>query len=177
MAHWPHFHLQVIREDNLRLKCGQGRKATQWQMFLVSGAGHLIKEKHFFKPTAHKRHMYVVIVRSLLFGYLAINFWGNFFHDNRSSHISHTHYLLCIEWKSNYSVQGNCFIYLQARNCMINPKKITTKIEKAFSNHFSANKINVSQEKYSHYPFFKKPQRYRRKRSNQGAAFYSKKNK
>lgn len=31
-----------------------------------SGAGHLIKEKHFFKPIAHKRHMYVVIVRSLL---------------------------------------------------------------------------------------------------------------
>lgn len=38
---------------------------------------------------------------------------------------------------------------------MINPKKITTKIEKAFSNHFSANKINVGQEKYSHYPFLK----------------------
>lgn len=77
-----------------------------------------------------------------------------FFPDN-CSHISYTHYLLCIEWKSNYSVQGNCFIYLQARNCMINPKKITTKIEKAFSNHFSANKINVGQEKYSHYPFLK----------------------
>lgn len=155
MAHWPLFHLQVIWEDNLRLKCGQGGKATQRQMFLVSGAGCLIKEKHFFKPIAHKCHMYVVIVRSLLFGYLAINFWGNFFFHDNHSHISHTHYLLCIEWKSNYSVQGNCFIYLQARNCMINPKKITTKIEKAFSNHFSANKINVGQEKYSHYPFLK----------------------
>jgi hypothetical protein len=40
-----------------------------------SGAGHLIKEKTFLKPVAYKRHMYVVIVWSLLFGNLAINFW------------------------------------------------------------------------------------------------------
>lgn len=34
-------------------------------------------------------------------------------------------------------------------------KKITTKIEKSFSNHFPANKINVSQEKYSNYAISK----------------------
>lgn len=95
---------------------------VQCQMCSAQGLGTSIKEKTFLKHIAPKRRMYVVIVRSLLLGNLAINFRGNFVHDNYS-HISHTYYLLCIDWKSNYSVLENCFIYLQGGNCMINPRR------------------------------------------------------
>lgn len=139
---WPHFHLQVMRKDNLRLKCGLWGGGSELPDGLCLATGHLTSKQTFLKRDAYKHHMNVVMAWSLLFGDLAINFWSNFFHANDCP-ISHTHCLLCTEWKANYSALENCFIYLQATNCHDQSKKITTNIEKSLSHLFSANKMNV----------------------------------